>query len=270
MSLDKTNTSTGCDTLKNFVVKFENEMINYTSENNSYSKWSSRLSQWEKETGEFYYLAQKRKEYENRANETRLWKNCVDGNWHCSNKDQWCRDDFGSDFPVFINCVQADCGAYRKGVCGRSQNTKNAIMEEFERYKLTQRPTTSGLPNDYKEWNTNNRPQRPSLNFGQIVCCNQVIKDVDVINGNISNEAITQKCQAQQTQTPQSQAPQSQAPQSQAPQSQAPQSQLQPLQEESQTKEEESQQIYIGIIIVVIVLLLLFSSSGIGFLLFTN
>jgi hypothetical protein len=260
MSTTQTTTSSGCDALKNFIQKFENEMTIYASKNNSYSKWSSRVSVWEKEVGEFNYIAEKRKEFENRANETRVWNNCNIAD-RCSNEDQWCRNDFGSEFPVFIRCIDDPCWLGNKGICGRSERSKKSIMEEFQRYKLTQRPTTSGLPNEQDQWNENNRPQRPSVNFGQIVCCNQVIKDVDVLNGNISKEAITQKCQAQST----TKAPVTQAPVTQAPVTKPPEEPLQILTSiTNQTFIKENQ----NIIILIIILIVLFCSSSIASLFF--
>lgn len=107
--------------------------------------------------------------------ERKKWNNCVDGNLCNSKPDAWCTNDLGSGW-IFDTCIQDDCGLYRRGVCKRSEENINSILnKEFDIIKPPE-PVAIG--------------DAPSGN--NIQCCSQIFNDITA--DNVEFNKISQQC----------------------------------------------------------------------------
>ncbi len=156
------------------------EWIKLTNDHNN------KINEFNTRTGRYTFLNDKWNEL---TNETKLWKNCVDGNLYCiwGKKNEWCVDDFGEGW-YQSGCVQSNCGAYRKGECKRTDTKRNSDYNDYaKQFYPGDKPAEFTL--EEPKINTGKYTHFSLLaNFPTIQCCR------NEINTTSLTENVLQSC----------------------------------------------------------------------------
>lgn len=121
-------------------------------------------------------------------------------------------------------------GSRKYWTCAKSQNQKNSENQEYYNAEPLFDPQDIARSQNWKSLGKPQTPQPPKI--GDILCCSQIFKEIDVTDGNVSFDNISQICGITKIEQPQPTSP----PVTQTTPTQTPQEE--PLQEEPPQKED--------------------------------
>ena len=160
------------DTYQNNYTSYNTRLADYTKKSQQYdidhSSWNSKFDD--------YTHSQK--------NITKEWSNCVDGSACNVGHDDWCKNDLGQDYVDARQCVQSNCGLYRKGLCKLSDSALN------DSYASWKKNNAEPIAPDYND--VGNVPSAPSNN--NIQCCSQLFSNISSVSGSVNVKDVVQQC----------------------------------------------------------------------------
>jgi hypothetical protein len=226
----------------------------------------AKLHEWGINSGRYSYLQQK---YNSLKNEVKLWKNCIDGNFHCriNSHDHWCKNDIGNDWANHTGCVEDNCGSYRRGKC---QRTQSALDRDFNTYKNREKPQPFTEP--APKANEGIYTYDPPVDIPQVAinCCSNYTNVNAGNNSNVELQNIAQSCDQSITQLQQEIKNITQAPITEATEAtkatEATEVQQEPLQAAKKSNNQQKIEVIFFIVCILVMLISLSSATTLFFL----
>jgi hypothetical protein len=189
--------------------KYNEALIKFNADEASFNRWSSKHGEWQRREGEFDKF-----KFHGVSQDFNVMWGWAD--WDTNNACRECANNQrgwgeGSKFGSGAWCSgqsgkllgangYSDSGAWGWHVagsrkwwtCTKSQSQKEAETREYNNAEPLFDPEDTAKT---KNWKVAGPPQRPALpSIGDIVCCSQIFSEIDVTQGNISFDNITQSC----------------------------------------------------------------------------
>jgi hypothetical protein len=186
------------DAMVKALQDYENKYTQYTSDMASYNRWLQKYNDWQNKRGDYSKWNDIISSKDTTFNMDLGWYNDCHGrsnqddtNWQCGNKASNDHKYDGWGFYAYDEYMTGGIGpCHWFGVrCGRKQDSKNKIDNDYNADKPTKDPQDSS-----KSWLGINQPTQPSAPQGNTIqCCSQIFSDLNA-GGNVSLSNISQNC----------------------------------------------------------------------------